>query len=310
MSDLIKVSKNQRNFILETINLLGNSDNNKSGNKNSECLEHKENNTHTNCSHHKCSDGNIKNKSNQISNENDYENLNGNKVGIDLKYEVDKNRIIGGTDYKKFEEISKSLEIENKNESKNNNELEKNKLKMGCNNDKSKERQLYEKTTNEKLDAAKLFKSEGDYLLKNKEYQKAIDFYEKSLLQLFYTFEDTDEESAIIDNLKYGLNMNISICKINQNNFKDVIGYLQEAEKTNEGKSNSKCFYRLAFTYYNLEDYAKAEEYIKKGLCFCKDSEQVNAFVNLTKEMENKKILNENKSNEFLKKCITTVNSK
>eukprot|EP01017_Pseudomicrothorax_dubius_P047418 TRINITY_DN8522_c0_g1_i3.p1 TRINITY_DN8522_c0_g1~~TRINITY_DN8522_c0_g1_i3.p1 ORF type:complete len:145 (+),score=36.66 TRINITY_DN8522_c0_g1_i3:33-467(+) len=52
---------------------------------------------------------------------------------------------------------------------------------MGCFHDRRKERELYEKSTKEKLDNAKRFKEEGNAALKVKDYEKA------SYLSVSYT---------------------------------------------------------------------------------------------------------------------------
>lgn len=57
-----------------------------------------------------------------------------------------------------------------------------------------KERELYEKSTKEKLDNAEQFKNEGNTAVKDKDFEKAGFFYAKALLQFDYTFADTKEE--------------------------------------------------------------------------------------------------------------------
>ncbi|EGR30661.1 hypothetical protein IMG5_126420 [Ichthyophthirius multifiliis] len=53
---------------------------------------------------------------------------------------------------------------------------------MGCSHDRRKERELYEKSTKEKLDNAEFFKNEGNKAIKEKEYEKAAFFYQKVLI--------------------------------------------------------------------------------------------------------------------------------
>ncbi len=53
---------------------------------------------------------------------------------------------------------------------------------MGCSHDRRKERELYEKSTKEKLDNAEFFKKEGNKHIRDKEYDKASYFYSKAIL--------------------------------------------------------------------------------------------------------------------------------
>ena len=62
-------------------------------------------------------------------------------------------------------------------------------LKMGCNNDLRKERQLMDKPVKDKTEVSKIFKNEGDDFLKKQNYEEAINSYEKGSLQLFYCFQ-------------------------------------------------------------------------------------------------------------------------
>ena len=92
--------------------------------------------------------------------------ININEIKIDES--KDKKRIIGTTDYKKFENLAKGMEekeeeIKIEKEKENQNEY---RHLMGCNNDLRKERQLMDKPAKEKIEAGKRFKTEGDDLLK------------------------------------------------------------------------------------------------------------------------------------------------
>ena len=97
------------------------------------------------------------------------------------------NRKIGVTDYAKFEQIAKEIEREDV--------LSKKDILNAINpNDIKKAKQVYEGSTKPKVEASVIFKNEGDYYLKRKLYENAVDAYEKALLQLFYTFNDNEED--------------------------------------------------------------------------------------------------------------------
>lgn len=251
---------------------------------------------------------NNNNESNVKNIDNESSTIN-NKSIDNIDYMKEDNRILGNTDYKKYEEISKQIE---KEESKNNKNNSNSNLKLGCNNDLRKERQLYEKPTKEKIEATKIFKNEGDYFLNSeKDYNKAFNCYEKALTQLFYTFEDNKEEELEIEKLKTSINLNISICKINQQHYKESIGYLNEAVKASNN-TNVKALYRLAYVNFKLEDFLEANNYINKGLHLLKNSkydilvikEYEDFFNKLKIDIDNKIKDNEEKNKELSKKMF------
>ena len=182
------------------------------------------------------------------------------KPKIEKPYIKEENRIIGSTDYKKYEDMSKKIDNEEL-ESKivKTNEA----LKMGCNNDRRKERQLFDKPSKDKLDASKIFKGEGDEHLKSKNWETAIDSYDKALLQLFYIFSDDIEEENQSDKLKIAINLNISMCKINMSLFDEAVGYCQEVLRMD--KNNMKAIYRLAFCYFKKDNFEESYNYINMG---------------------------------------------
>jgi tetratricopeptide (TPR) repeat protein len=209
--------------------------------------------------------------------------------------ENDEKRIIGKTDYKKYEDMAKDIEIEEIKTNPKNADL----LKMGCNNDLRKERQLFEKPSKDKIDAAKIFKNEGDDCLKAKHYSEAINAYEKGLLQLFYTFSDDKEEDKMVDFLKAALNMNISMCKMNLNKFEDAIQNCIEAIRVD--KNNLKAIYRIAYCYFKVDKLEEAKKYIYQGLAIQAENVEFNGLLDsvLKKEKDN-----EDQAKKFFKKII------
>jgi len=173
------------------------------------------------CGNHSHSTHKHNNQSNEETKE-----ININELTIDEN--KDKKRIIGSTDYKKFENLAKGFE-EKEEEIKKEKEQKKQEEYphiMGCNNDLRKERQLMDKPVKEKIEASKRFKIEGDDLLKQQKYDDAINVYEKGLLQLFYTFCDDKEEDELVDKIKEGMNLNCSFCKIKQEKYEEATQYL------------------------------------------------------------------------------------
>ena len=230
-----------------------------------------------------------------------------------LPQTTDNKRIIGSTNYKKFEDIAKQIEREDEmreleKKQKNQEDHEKKELlKMGCNNDLRKERQLMDKPVKDKIEASKIFKKEGDDFLRKKNYEEAMNSYEKGLLQLFYTFSDDAKEEEEADKIKENINLNCSYCLINMKKFDDALGYLNEALRND--KENLKTLYRLGYCYFMLNKFDDAKKIINDAMNVCdKKNQDKSLFVNLGIDI-NDKIKEIQKNEDDLYKKIA-VNSK
>ena len=245
---------------------------------------------------------NLEHDNNQSKKEKEKE-ININEIKIEENKE--KNRIIGSTDYKKFENLAKGIE---KKEEENKIEKEKEKQNdyahiMGCNNDLRKERQLMDKPVKEKIEAGKRFKLEGDDLLKNQKFDEAINVYEKGLLQLFYTFSDNKEEDELADKIKEGINLNCSFCKIKQEKYEEATQYLNEAMRVN--KENLKTIYRMAFCHFKLEKFEEAKKDINTALNIInKKGGDKSPFSKLLNDINNRIIEIEKEQDILLKKMV------
>ena len=224
---------------------------------------------------------------------------------IKIEENKDKKRIIGSTDYKKFEELAKGIEEKEEEIKKEKEKQKQNEYAhlMGCNNDLRKERQLMDKPVKEKIEAGKRFKTEGDDFLKQQKYDEAINVYEKGLLQLFYTFCDDKEEDELVDKIKEGMNLNCSFCKIKQEKYEEATQYLNEAMRVN--KENLKTLYRMAFCHFKLEKFKDAKNDINNAMNILqKKGGDKNAFDKLLNDINNKIKDLENNQDNLLKKMV------
>ena len=224
---------------------------------------------------------------------------------IKLEENKDKKRIIGSTDYKKFENLAKGIEEKEQEIKKEEEKQKQNEYAhlMGCNNDLRKERQLMDKPVKEKIEAGKRFKIEGDDLLNQKKFDEAINIYEKGLLQLFYTFSDDKEEDELADKLKEGMNLNCSYCKMKQEKYEEATQYLNEAMRVN--KENLKTLYRMAFCHFKLEKFKDAKEDINNAFnVINKKGGDKKAFEQLLLDINQKIKELENEQDNLLKKMV------
>ena len=202
-----------------------------------------------------------------------------NKIQENDKIQT-RSRIIGTTDYSKFDKIAIEIEREDI--------LSKKKiLNMTNPNDIKIQRQMFEGSSKPKIEMCTIFKNEGDENLRNKKYEQAQNSYEKALSNLFYNFDDKEEQKKI-EKLKCSINLNLSMTLMKLNNYKDAIGYLVEAKRIQP--DNLKAIYRMAYCYYCIGEYDKARKIINDVL----KNENSEEFKKLLEDI-NKKELNENK---------------
>ena len=192
-----------------------------------------------------------------------------------------RSRIIGSTDYSKFDKIAIEIEREDI--------LSKKKiLNMTHPNDIKIQRQMFEGSSKPKIEMCTIFKNEGDENLKNKNYILAQNSYEKALSNLFYNFDDKEEQKKI-EKLKCSINLNLSMVLMKLNNYKDAIGYLIEAKRLQP--DNLKTIYRMAYCYYSINDFDKSRQIVNDVL---KKNENSVEFKQLLDDI-NQKELNINK---------------
>ena len=72
---------------------------------------------------------------------------------------------------------------------------------MGCNSDKSAEREIFELSTAKKLEAARAFKRRGTAFFGEGQFYRAAGMYRRMLVYFDYTFPDTEAEQAELDTL-------------------------------------------------------------------------------------------------------------
>ena len=200
-----------------------------------------------------------------------------------------RSRIIGSTDYSKFDKIAIEIEREDI--------LSKKKiLNMTNPNDIKIQRQMFEGSSKPKIEMCTIFKNEGDENLKNKNYILAQNSYEKALSNLFYNFDDKEEQKKI-EKLKCSINLNLSMVLMKLKNYKDAIGYLIEAKRLQP--DNLKTLYRMAYCYYCVGDYDKARNIVNDVIKNKNNNSE--EFKNLLDEINNKELSDNKKRGKMLK---------
>ncbi|KAJ1611023.1 putative peptidylprolyl isomerase [Cryptosporidium canis] len=157
---------------------------------------------------------------------------------------------------------------------------------QGCSHDRSKERELYERSTRDKLDAIKLF-CDGNIKYQNDQIEDAILEYKNALIYVDYTFPEDKALEEEYNNLITRINLNLSACFLKINEFNMTILHCNKVLKNDP--NNIKALYRLTQAYMNIYEFNKALEIIE-GVLSRKDGEH-SAFIKLRNDiilMENK----------------------
>ena len=200
-----------------------------------------------------------------------------------------RSRIVGGTDYSKFDKIA--LEIE-REETLSKKQI----LNMVNPNDIKIQRQMFEGSSKPKIEMCTIFKNEGDENLRNKKYELAQNSYEKALSNLFYNFNDDKEEQKKVEQLKCSINLNLSMVLMKLNNYKDAIGYLTEAKRLQP--ENLKTIYRMTYCNFSIGEYDKARKIVNDVL---KKNENSPEFKQLLEDINNKELSDYKKKGKMLK---------
>lgn len=127
-----------------------------------------------------------------------------------------------------------------------------------------KDKESWDMTTEEKVEAAGKKKEEGNALFKTGKYAKASKRYEKAVKFIEYDTSYTDEQKKSAKALKIACNLNDAACKLKLKDYKQaekLCTKVLELEST-----NVKALYRRAQAYIQLADFDLAEFDIKKAL--------------------------------------------
>ncbi|EPR64215.1 tetratricopeptide repeat-containing protein [Toxoplasma gondii GAB2-2007-GAL-DOM2] len=193
-------------------------------------------------------------------------------------------QVMSNTDYGKYERLSKRLdeEEERKKKKEEADAMAAREMMQGCSHDHSKERQIYEKPTGEKIDAAERFRQEGNAAFREKNYGLAAVNYRKALLQFDYTFPDTDEEQKRMDSVKLPCHLNLAACKLQQQDYEEV--YIQCRLALEMDPKNTKAYYRRGLAHLQQDNFVKAKEDLMEALTQEPSSKEIRDALQLLRE--------------------------
>ncbi|SCN12640.1 peptidyl-prolyl cis-trans isomerase, putative [Plasmodium malariae] len=198
-------------------------------------------------------------------------------------------------DYSKFESCIKEIEDEEeekkKKEENKHNFLNK---RNPCSHDHSKERQLYEKDTKEKIKASNAFNIEGKKAFYEKNYKLACVYFRKGLIQLDYSFPESEPEKNEQNQLEINLHLNLALTKFHMSNYYECISECSTV--LNLDKNNIKAYYRKGQAYMSLDLYNEAKQEFLKVLEIDPSDNNVKKSLSILK----KKILIYNKKNKLV----------
>ncbi|KAI7748811.1 hypothetical protein M8C21_019574 [Ambrosia artemisiifolia] len=145
-----------------------------------------------------------------------------------------------------------------------------------------KEKNLWELTTQEKIEACMRKKEEGNSLFKKQKYERASKRYEKALSFIEYDSAFNEDEKQQAKLLKNSCNLNNAACKLKLRDYKQAVKLCTKV--LDADSKNVKAFYRRAQACIQLVDLDLAEMDIKKALEIDPDNRDVKLEYKLLRE--------------------------
>ncbi|XP_015892215.1 peptidyl-prolyl cis-trans isomerase FKBP62 [Ziziphus jujuba] len=145
-----------------------------------------------------------------------------------------------------------------------------------------KEKESWDMSTEEKIEAAGKKKEEGNVLFKLGKYERASKRYEKAVKYIEYDTAFSEEDKKKAKTLKVACNLNNAACKLKLKDYKQAEKLCTKVLET-ESK-NVKALYRRAQAYIQLADLDLAELDIKKALEIDPDNRDVKLEYKALKE--------------------------
>ncbi|KAL7209375.1 hypothetical protein ACSBR1_030997 [Camellia fascicularis] len=145
-----------------------------------------------------------------------------------------------------------------------------------------KEKESWEMSTQEKVEAAGKKKEEGNALFKAGKYERASKRYEKAVKFVEYDSTYSDEEKQQAKVLKVTCNLNNAACKLKLKDYKQAEKLCTKVLEIDD--RNVKALYRRAQAYIQLVDLDLAEIDIKKALEIDLDNRDVKLEYKILKE--------------------------
>eukprot|EP01053_Blabericola_migrator_P006703 Blabericola_migrator_1__6702@NODE_338_length_9616_cov_89_769714_g272_i0_p2_GENE_NODE_338_length_9616_cov_89_769714_g272_i0NODE_338_length_9616_cov_89_769714_g272_i0_p2_ORF_typecomplete_len716_score139_82DUF3856/PF12968_7/1_1e05ANAPC3/PF12895_7/7_5e05ANAPC3/PF12895_7/1_5e03RPN7/PF10602_9/0_0011TPR_1/PF00515_28/1_3TPR_1/PF00515_28/1_7TPR_1/PF00515_28/73TPR_19/PF14559_6/0_15TPR_19/PF14559_6/0_068TPR_16/PF13432_6/0_0083TPR_16/PF13432_6/0_25TPR_MalT/PF17874_1/0_005BTAD/PF03704_17/1_9e03BTAD/PF03704_1 len=136
----------------------------------------------------------------------------------------------------------------------------------GCAHDRSKERALYNRPTQEKLRMARRFRMEGNVAFKEKNFKRASVNYQKALLYYDYTFPETEEEEKSFNENKLAAHLNLAAAKLNLGEYRECISQCYQA--TRMDAHCLKAFYRKAQAHLALDEFDEVDAVLNEVKSF------------------------------------------
>ncbi|KAG5588783.1 hypothetical protein H5410_049217 [Solanum commersonii] len=145
-----------------------------------------------------------------------------------------------------------------------------------------KEKESWDMSTQEKIEAAGKKKEEGNVLFKAGKYVRASKRYEKAVSFIEYDSSFSDDEKQQVKLLKVSCNLNNAACKLKLKEYKKAAKLCSKVLEIDN--KNVKALYRRAQAYIQLVDLDLAELDIKKALEIDPDNRDVKLEYKVLKE--------------------------
>eukprot|EP00931_Biecheleriopsis_adriatica_P034957 TRINITY_DN20156_c0_g1_i1.p1 TRINITY_DN20156_c0_g1~~TRINITY_DN20156_c0_g1_i1.p1 ORF type:complete len:381 (-),score=97.77 TRINITY_DN20156_c0_g1_i1:7-1149(-) len=168
-----------------------------------------------------------------------------------------------------------------------------------CSHDHQKEWQIYERSTEEKIQAADRFRQEGNEEYRRNNYGLASVHYRKALLQFDYTFAENEEEEKAVDAVKLPCLLNLAACKCQTEDWDEVLCQCRLALEINP--RSVKAYYRSGLAHLARDHFDLAKDSLTSAYEIEPNNKEVLAALRqLKKNMDTYKVRRKDVAKEML----------
>jgi len=140
-----------------------------------------------------------------------------------------------------------------------------------CSHDHQDEIQVYQMSTEAKLEACDAFRKQGRMFSRETQWRRAKARYQKILIYLDYTFPSTPQEEQRATQLKKTALLNCAVCAMKMEEYREAISLSGQvirewSQVENSASSTAKAWFLRGRAYRLLGEFDKAREDLNKSL--------------------------------------------
>ena len=164
--------------------------------------------------------------------------------------------------YRKFEDFEDPEDAETDKKKRERSDV--NRSMTGCSHDHSAERAIWEMPWNQKMEACRNFRAEGNYYFREAQFGRAASRYHRALTYLEYCVAETDQEEHEYDDARTKTHLNFALCMKRLKKYGEALNHLTQTCKYDAG--NMKAIYHQAQIHRLMDHFQQSKDMLEKLL--------------------------------------------